>query len=52
MEMKDMDGIFSDNSFTLIPGETKTVVFTPAKGRKKAASADMLVTRHLRQSYK
>ena len=52
LEMKDLDGVFSDNSFTLIPGEPGTVVFTPAKGQKKAASPEMLIIRHLRQSYK
>ncbi len=52
MELKDMDGIFSDNSFTLIPGEPRNITFTPAKGQKKAASAEMLIIKHLRQSYK
>lgn len=51
LEMKDADGVFSDNSFTLIPGEPKTVVFTPVSGQRKATAA-MLEMKHLRQSYK
>jgi beta-mannosidase len=51
LEMKEQDGVFSNNSFTLIPGEPESIIFTPARGTKKAASPQMLLIKHLRQSY-
>lgn len=51
LEMKNIDGIFSDNSFTLIPGEPNKVIFTPTSGQKNITSTGTLLIKHLRQSY-
>ena len=52
----DVDGIpgeFSDNSFTVMPGQPRQVVFVPAAGVKvdAASLAKALSVGHLRQSY-
>ncbi|MEZ4829299.1 MAG: glycoside hydrolase family 2 protein [Bacteroidia bacterium] len=34
LEVEETDGFFSDNYFDLLPGETRTVTFTPAEEKK------------------
>ena len=49
---KKISGEFSDNSFTLLPGRPKTIVFTPkAKGVTPKAFAKAFSLMHLRQTY-
>lgn len=51
METPGIKGIFSDNSFTLVPGEPKTVIFEPLKYRKNVSFKSVLKMTHLRETY-
>ncbi len=52
LNVKNIPGEFDDNSFTLLPGETRTLVFRPKKPVTPEAFRAALAVTHLRESYK
>lgn len=52
LNAKNIPGEFDDNSFTLLPGETRTLAFRPKKPVTPEAFRAALAVTHLRESYK
>ena len=51
LESPGIKGIFSDNSFTLLPDEPKTITFKPIEYRSDVKLESVLKIMHLRDSY-
>ncbi len=51
LETPGIKGIFSNNSFTLLPGEPKTVEFVPVEYRSRVKFGKVLKVMHLRETY-
>lgn len=51
LDAPGIPGIFSDNSLTLLPGEPKTLVFTPKRGASIAGFRKALEVNFLRKTY-
>lgn len=51
LDAEGMRGEFDDNCVTVLPGEARTVVFTPKQKVSLAAFKRALSVRHLRQTY-
>ena len=51
LETPGIKGTFSDNSFTLLPNEPKTITFTPVEYRTNVEFESVLRFMHLRDTY-
>ena len=51
LDTPGIPGIFSDNSLTLLPGEPKTLVFSPKKETTAAELGKALEVNYLRKTY-
>jgi hypothetical protein len=52
LDAPGLSGIFSDNNFTLLPGESKTVIFRSKVSCTCEELQSRLTVRSLRDSYK
>ena len=51
LDVKGVPGVFADNGFTLLPGEERTLAFSPKRTTTLEEIASNLEVRHLRATY-
>lgn len=51
-DVQGVPGEFSDNFFTLLPGEPRTITFTPKRATSLAEVRSALTVKHLRDTYR